>query len=703
MNKTHKRILEVLQKKMVNKNHGFFSNLVMYKLAQLSSNMHATVSFAGGKKIPTNVYVLNLATSGFSKGKGNKFLEDEVFGDFKEKFTRHVMIDRPKAVVVANAEEIALISGEKDNIVELNLWKTITDLPQYVYAYGSGTTTEGLKGMMTKLSMIRTGAVSIEIDEIGSNLTSNKEVMDTLLESYDNGLTKNKLKLTASNGEIENSVPTNLMMFGTPSKLFDGGKTEEELISFLDTGYGRRLLFGYVHDKASKMSAADRIASLTDVSLEKEIEDLNEELGMLGTTTRFAVDHELDSDANIALFEYQEKCETTAEQFKSHEDIQRTEMEHRYFKALKIAGTYAFIEGETYVLKRHIEEAIEIVEESGEQFGFMMKKDKAYVRLAKYIAEEDGASITLADMDTDLKFFRGSESQKRDMLKLARSWAASNNVIITERVTNDITYFTGERIKETDINRLIISTSIEFADNYKPHYGKWEDFKKMCSMDINFSTHHYKDQHRDDKNAGKTFNLLVLDVENSVPLDMAKRLLKDYKAIYYTTKRHTEKENRYRIILPLSKTMNLDMELHKKFYKNVFSWLPFSVDEVAHASAKWQCYKAAEVSWNDDGEMFDPTPFLPNTTEEKNTQKTLEKFGGSTTKLEQHILSTTEGRNNALLRLAMVHVDSGKDEDTVRALVISTNNKLSDPISEGEIDMSIMKTVRRKISERDSV
>ncbi len=698
MNSTHKRILEVLQKKMVNPNHGFFSNLVMYKLAQLSSNMHATVSFAGGKKIPTNVYVLNLATSGFSKGRGNKFLEDEVFAEFKEKFTRHVMIDRPKAVVTANAEAIALISGEREDLVENNLWKVITDLPLYVYAYGSGTTTEGLKGMMTKLSMIRTGAVSIEIDEIGSNLTTNKEVMDTLLESYDAGLTKNKLKLTSSNGEIEHAVPTNLMMFGTPSKLFDGGKVEEELLSFLDTGYARRLLFGYVHDNPKKMSAADRIASLTDVTLETEIDMLRGELGLIGTTARFGIDHELDSDANIALFEYQEKCETNAAKFKSHEDIQKTELEHRYFKVLKIAGTYAFIEGSKEVIKRHIEEAIEIVEESGEQFNFMMKKDKAYVRLAKYIAEENGSAITLADLTTDLKFFKGSESQKREMITLARSWSASNNIVITEKLINDITYFTGELIKETDLERLIVSTSIEFADNYKPHMGKWEDFKAMANMDINFSTHHYIDNHRDDKNAHKAFNLLVLDVENSVPMAMAKQLLKEYKAIYYTTKRHTEKDNRYRIILPLAKTMNMDMDSHKQFYKNIFEFLPFSVDEIAHASAKWQCYKTAEVSWT-DGEMFDPLPFIPNTTLEKNTKTKFEKFGGSTTKLEKHILATTEGRNNALLRLALVHTDSGKDEDTVRALIMSTNSKLDDPLPESEIDVTLMKTVRKKIIE----
>lgn len=701
MNQTHARILEVLQKKMTSHNHGFFSNLVMYKLSQLASNMHATVSFAAGTKIPVNTYVLNLATSGFSKGKANRFLEEEVFKGFKEKFTRHIMIDRPKAVISAAAEEIALISGEKVNIVDNNLWKTVVDLPQYVYAFGSGTTTEGLKGMMTKLSIMRTGAVSIEIDEIGSNLTNNKEVMDTLLESWDNGLTKNKLKLTSSNQEIEHSVPTNLMMFGTPSKLFDGGKTEEELVSFLDTGYARRLLFGYVDDKGPKMTAAERIEQLTDPTLEKDINALDAELELLANTAVFGQEHVLDEDANIELFTYQEDCETRAEKFKSHEDIQKTEMEHRYFKVLKIAGVYAFLGGTKIVTKEHILEAQIVVEESAGQFERMMKKDKAYVRLAKYIAEQDGVSITLADLVSDLKFFKGSESQKREMLTLAKAWSASNNIVITERMSNDITYFAGEQMKETDLEKLIVSTSIEFGDNYIPHHGKWEEFKGMAKMDINFCTHHFKDNHRDDKNAVKAFNLLVLDVEKSVSLDMAKQLLKDYRAIYYTTKRHTKAENRYRIILPLSKTLSLDMDAHKEFYKNVFEWLPFTVDEIAHPSAKWQCYKGSEVSWNDDGEMFDPTLFIPNTTQAKHTHEKLQKFSGTTNKLEQHILANTEGRNNALLKLAMIHAERGQDEDTVRALILATNGKLDDPLPEAEIDSTIMKTVRRKMSEKE--
>jgi sulfur transfer protein SufE len=331
----------------------------------------------------------------------------------------------------------------------------------------------------------------------------------------------------------------------------------------------------------------------------------------------------------------------------------------------------------------------------------MMHKDKNYVRLAKYISEQDGASVTLADLVSDLKFFKGTESQKREMLMLAKAWAATNNIIITEKIKNDIVYLSGEKMQETDLEKIIVSTSIEFSGNYKPAMGKWADFENLAKMNINFCTHHFEANHRADDNIIKGFNLVVLDVEKSIPIDMAMSLFKEYTCMFYTTKRHTEKENRYRIVLPISKTLKLDKEAHKKFYKNIFEWLPFAVDEVAHPSAKWACYEDAEVYMINGEKLFDPTNFIPDTTQEKSTREKLKSFGGDVTRLERYILANTEGRNNALLRIAMVHVDRGLDEDTVRALVETTNNKLETPLKETEIEQTIMKSVRKKISDRE--
>ncbi len=703
MNKKQQEIVEILQKKMTSKNIGFFSNLVAYKMSQLATNMNATVTYVGGEKIPVNTYCLNLANSGFSKGKSLKFLESKIFSNFKESFTTGTFIDRTRLIVEAQADINALASGKDAKYETQKIWKAITDLPTYVYTFGSGTTPEGLKGLMTALSIRESGAVSIEIDEIGSNISSNKEVLDTLLESYDGGLIKNKLKRTDSNSEIENPVPTNLMAFGTPSKLFDGGASEEQLMSFLDTGYARRFLFGYVHEDMEVMDASDKMLSLMDKTVDTDADDMNNYLKSLALLSNHSQESILSDEANVALFEYEEKCLKQASVMKSYQEIEKTEMSHRYFKALKLSGVYAFIEGSTTVTKEMIEDAIELVELSGKAFAKMMSREKNYVRLAKYIAEQGDSPVTLADLTHDLSgFFKGSEAAKRDMLTLAKSWSASNDIIIKESFVGDIQYFTGETIKQTSLDSLIVSVSTEMTTGYIPHYSKWEAFQKLCENDFNFCTHHFKDKYRDGAHMLPETNLLVLDIDDGISMKIAMKLMEDYEFLAYTTKRHTEHHNRFRMLLPMEKTLKLNEQDHKDFYTNVFASLPFEVDEqTADGPRKWQTYKNSEIHTN-KGKLFNPMPYIQNTTKAKEQTAKINSFGPDVSRLEKHILMNTDGRNNALLKIGMVHVERGLDYDTIYQLIVSTNNKLLEPISEKEILGTVMVTVGKKIAKRSS-
>jgi len=103
--------------------------------------------------------------------------------------------------------------------------------------------------MRQKLLLANAGSMCLEIDEISSNFAGNAEVLTTYLELYDKGLIKQKLtKNTKENKryeEIWGKTPTNLMLFGTPVKLLDGSKVEEDFKEMLEIGYARRFLIGY--------------------------------------------------------------------------------------------------------------------------------------------------------------------------------------------------------------------------------------------------------------------------------------------------------------------------------------------------------------------------------------------------------------------------------------------------------------------------
>ena len=114
---------------------------------------------------------------------------------------------------------------------------------------------------------------------------------------------------------------------------------------------------------------------------------------------------------------------------KMHEDIKKAELSHRYYKALKLAGAYAFVEGSKDINQIHLDAAIQLVEDSGKHFNRIINKEGSYARLARYIADV-GKELTQVDLLEELPFYRGAESQKKDMLSLAVAWGYKNNIII---------------------------------------------------------------------------------------------------------------------------------------------------------------------------------------------------------------------------------------------------------------------------------
>ena len=227
---------------------------------------------------------------------------------------------------------------------------------------------------------------------IGSNLLGVTDVLTLFLELYDQGLVKQKLtKNTSENQrgeELDGKTPTNMLLFGTPSKLLDGGQTEDQFYSFLDTGYARRCLFGYgQHNRVAKrMTPTEIYEQLTRPDNDAILTKWARHFYTLADPAMFNWKMEVSDAVSIAILTYRLECEAAAELLSDHEEIKKSELSHRYFKALKLAGAYAFIDSSTEVEMGHLLSAIKLVEESGEAFQTILNREKTYVKLAKYIA-----------------------------------------------------------------------------------------------------------------------------------------------------------------------------------------------------------------------------------------------------------------------------------------------------------------------------
>ncbi len=188
--------------------------------------------------------------------------------------------------------------------------------------------------------------------------------------------------------------------------------------------------------------------------------------------------------------EYRLQCEALAEDYAEHQEVQKAEISHRYFKTLKLAGAYAFIDQSTEVTEDNYYQAMKVSEDSGKSFDQILNRDRAYVRLAKYIAQSK-TELTHADIQEDLSFYKGGEYHRRDLLNLAIAWGYKNNVIIRRHYSDEIEFLTGEALEETDLDHMVLAYSEHYTEGYHSITMPWHKLHELTqTADLHFVAHH---------------------------------------------------------------------------------------------------------------------------------------------------------------------------------------------------------------------
>ena len=563
-----------------------------------------------------------------------------------------------------------------------------------------------MKQLRHKLLLSSAGSINFQVDEIGSNLLGVSDVLILFLELFDQGLVKQKLtKNTAENTrteELDGKTPTNALLFGTPSKLLDGAQTEDQFYSFLETGYARRCLFGFgQHQRAGEnMSPEEVFRRLTEQSNVDTVNKWSNHFHNLADPAVFGWKMVVEDEVAIQLLSYKIDCEHMADQLAEHEDIKKAELSHRYFKALKLAGALAFVDQSVEIEMEHLLSAIKLVEESGMAFQTILNREKAYVKLAKYIATV-GTEVTHADLHEALPFYKSSNSARNEMMTLATAWGYKKHIIIKKSFVDGIEFFKGETLQETDINEMIISYSNHWAYNYLEERVPFDQLHVLTQQDgMHWSNHHFRNQHRAEENVIAGFNAIVLDVDEGISLDTVQELMKDYKFLLYTTKRHQTEGygDRFRMILPINYMLELDNEEYREFMKSIFAWLPFKTDEsYQKREKKSETFAGGQYVYNMDGELFDALPFIPKTSRNEQHKSNFQKLE-SLDNLERWFAQriAVGNRNDNMAKYAFALVDSGMSLIDVQNAVHSFNKKLNNPLSENEIDGTILTSVAKR-------
>jgi hypothetical protein len=697
-------LVNILIKKTQNNNPLFFRVLVAYHLTKVASMMRIDINTLDRGIIPVNLYAIALSPSGSAKGFSTNIIEEHVINQFKDIFTHSTF----PSIAMQNIDKLAIKRASatvpyEDQLEKLE--KEFSSLGPLVFSFDSGTS-PAVKQMRHKLLMAGAGSINLEIDEIGSNLVSNVEVLNTFLELYDVGKIKQKLvKNTNDNKrteEIDGRTPANMLLFGTPSKLLNGSITETEFYSMLETGYARRCLFGYTRhvQKLSELTPEQVFEMLTDTKSDNTLLSISNRLANLADPINFSTRINIDKDNTLKLIEYRLLCEKRAEEYKDFEEIQKAEMSHRYYKALKLSGTYAFIDNSPSIKEEHLEAAIKLVEESGNNFNQILSRPRIHERVAQYLASIK-SEVTQVDLMEDLPFYRGSVAQRKDIMSQAIAWGYKNNIIIKTSYSDNIEFFKGEALDNTNLSSIICSYSDDFTTGYAAEKAPWDELYKLVTADgYHYTAHHFTEGYRSAEKLLQGFNLVILDVDKGISLSTAQMLLKDYKALFATTKRHTKEHNRFRIILPISHVVKLNSANYSKFMENVFDWLPFEVDaQTKDCARKWESFNGEY--YYQEGELLDAMLFIPETKKQEEQQKRVLDIS-SLNNLERWFLLNIDigNRSNTLIKYAYVLVDSGYTFGAIKASIFAFNSKLKVPLSEDEINSTILISVMEALSKK---
>lgn len=702
------KIVNAICKKTQNPNKKLYRIMLSYYFCKIAATMRVKIATGVRGIIPVNAFVINLAPSGECKGYSTNIVEDTLLEPFYKIFMEQTLPVVADENLAKLAVKRAYLKNEDPDTTLQAINTEYDALGEMRFSFDSATT-PAIKQMRHKLMMANIGAVNLEIDEIGINLLPNTEVLGSFLELYDIGKIKDKLTKNSKDNtrvaEIRGRTPTNLNAFGTPTKLLDGGKTEEAFYAFLEMGYARRSFFGYTRgtSKEITLTAQEVYDIQTDPTLDNYIKDKAIELSTLANITNYNKMITLPKDVCITMIEYQHHCERLAHRMSEHQDMEKAELSHRYFKALKLAGAFAFIDGHSEITEENLYAGICIAEESGTAFKQLLNRERPYAKLAKYIASIP-QEVTQVDLAEDLPFYKGSAAQKNDLMSQAIAWGHKNHIIIKTSMSDGVEFITGSTLTPTDLDFLTVAHSPGIAKGYKNEKAPFNKLHTLVlKKSYNWINHWALDGHRDEDHMIAGFNLVVLDVDNGIKITDACTLLQDYKFLLHTTKRHTPTAHRFRIILPLNYEMSMAADEYKIFMNNLYEWLPFKVDtQTNQRSRKWLTNPGKHF-YSKGEELIDARMFIPKTKKNDERKQIMKTYANLNNLERWFIQNSSEGnRNNQLLRYALLLVDMGYDHTDVRTKVVGLNSGIIDRLEEEEIDKTIMISVSKAIGKKIS-
>lgn len=381
---------------------------INYKLANLASQIHIKIDTQSGfPPAPVNVYYLMLLKSGGGKNSSltlidkwymkdaYKKIEDKIYPYYKRKALAKIEQTNPDRI--------------------LHNWS-----PAF-----NGGTPSGIMAYAETFHLCEFGSFNVEMDELGNTVISRKEVLEELLSPYDNGDFRPVAKRTDSNALDIKGLPVNLFCLGNKVRLLDGDASEKQLITFLDEGYGRRMIFTD-DDSVKNIKTKDDVLEEMRASqlIAEQSEDIRILLSSFIKSDNFNKVLVLDDEAMLEYATIKAEGDNYVEESKvTLYPAVEADMRERHFKTAKLAGVYAFFDNSDTVKKEHIRQAFEVINESSMVLDKLRKVKNVHERLLDMLLWEK-EPITEQHMLNSYSFINKTWTKKiKEYVELAKQLA----------------------------------------------------------------------------------------------------------------------------------------------------------------------------------------------------------------------------------------------------------------------------------------
>lgn len=654
--------------------------VALYGIASIANSVRAEVLIpTDNNSMPVNLYAVGLGGSGISKTRSLGYVKSWItpaWENIKKKAQDQIEVQDPFQI-----DEINDLS--KDGVTVAESYKSMTD--------------SAMTALMRILDLVGYGSINLIIDEFASVIGRDYELLSSsVLEVYDRGSISVNLRKTSKTKRAETSIPMCLLAFGSQHLLFESDSSTEKLFTdLLQAGLARRSLFVNVDTPINKYTLEMDATNTAKVEAVKH--------KFLEMVERY--DHKvlsLSSEAKRAYMALHDSNIEEASSLSEFKSIQKIYSRNKHWLALKLSGVVAISNFHDEVTESDFLYAQSVVEDSYMDLTSIINRPEKYEVVVNYLLDR-GTTESEYTLTKELPFYKDVKSKKQ-FLELAKGYAYNNNITLQIHDRQNMTFYSARGKVKTDLDKpLMFSYSQDITEGfYTNDEIVWRDFHKVVQTNgISYAAHSFKEGHRSNDNVISGFQLIILDIDGGVDLETAKILFGDYTYLIATTRSHQKEKNgktedRFRIILPMEYSLDLETETYSKMMKNLFDDLPIDVDRLHDAGRMF--FGAEGEYWYNEGELINCDKYIDYTQEKEMYDKEGAKLSKKNINgISQYIIRNQHnGRNNALAKLSLLLMDSGYTHDEAKAEISRVNNQFDNPLPLSELEKTVFKTIQRR-------